>query len=80
MLLQLHGSPVDLVELMANPNATPEDGRRLAEEWLKSGRISQMALSGEVATLAQALAQDPARYQKWLGYGERLLEEAKGAS
>ncbi len=76
----LQGSPDQLAELMVNPNTTPEDGRRLAEEWLKRGRVRQAALAGEAASLAQDLAQDPARYQKWLGYGERLLEEAKGTS
>lgn len=38
MLLQLHGSPADLVELMANPDATPEDGRQLAERWVQIQR------------------------------------------
>ncbi len=70
----LQGSPDQLTELMVNPNATPEDGRRLASEWLKAGSALHLVRQ-DLATLIDELAEDPARFQKWLGYGERLVEE-----
>lgn len=70
----LQGSPDQLTELMVNPNATPDDGRRLANEWLKAGGAFRLARD-DLATLVDGLVEDPARFQKWLGYGERLLEE-----
>ena len=70
----LQGSPEQLTELMVNPHATPEDGRRLASEWLKAGGAFHLARE-DLANLVDGLAEDPARFQKWLGYGERLLEE-----
>ena len=70
----LQGSPDQLTELMVNPDATPEDGRRLASEWLKAGSALHLVRQ-DLATLIDELAEDPARFQKWLGYGERLVEE-----
>lgn len=74
----LQGSPEQLLALMINPDATLEEGRKFAEAWIKSGRISKQAFSGEVATRTQELAKNPILFQRWLGYADRLLEEIKG--
>jgi transcriptional regulator with XRE-family HTH domain len=79
ILHTLEGSPEQLLQLMLNPDATPADGRRLAEEWLTSGRGRHLARE-DLERVANGLAADPARFQKWLGYGERLIEEANDTS
>jgi transcriptional regulator with XRE-family HTH domain len=75
ILHTLEGSPEQLMQLMVNPDATQEDGRRLAEEWLTSGSARYFARE-DLDRVANNLAADPTRFQKWLGYGERLIEEA----
>ncbi|MEI8166310.1 MAG: hypothetical protein WCG26_08020 [Chloroflexales bacterium] len=79
MLHRLQGSPEQLIELMLNPAATPEDGRRLAQEWLTHGRAVYLARESlaELVSLADGLVEDPAQFQRLLGYATRLLEERK---
>lgn len=79
ILHTLEGSPEQLLQLMLNPDATPADGRRLAEEWLTSGKGRYLARE-DLDRVANSLAADPTRFQKWLGYGERLIEEANDTS
>ena len=57
--------------LIIHSDLSADEGRRRAHEWLNSGNIDK--LPDPVQRLAQSL--DLAHMNRWIGYGERLLEE-----
>lgn len=71
----LKGNVEHLKQLFLDEQATADDGRRLAEEWLAGKSTSSTSLDEEIEALARSLAADPQRLGQWLGYGQRLLEE-----
>lgn len=76
----LHASSDHILYLLATPDVTPEEGCRLAQEWLlHRGQSSTSVLPEEIETLAHELAGDPLRLRQWIGYGVRLLDEREQA-
>lgn len=68
----VHGSAIHLNALLTNPHVTELDGKNLAGQWLAR---SPSEVPDVVEVLAVALAGDQQRLDRWIGYGERLLEE-----
>ena len=69
----VQGSANHLNTLLTNPHVTELDGKNLAGQWLSQS--PQRALPDAVEVLAIALAGDQQRLDRWIGYGQRLLEE-----
>lgn len=69
----------DIEALMANPAATEEDGRRLADMAHAAAQMTDEELD-EAIGLFESLKSDPGALARWLGYGQRLADErAPGA-
>ncbi len=79
MLLQLadffNGNLEHIKRLALTKNATEDDGKHLAQEWLASGQISTTALPQDLEKIVRELASDPRRFGQWIGYGQRLVDE-----
>ncbi len=73
ILHTLQGDPNQLMELIVDPNATHEDAQRMAKEWME--RRPLQLVREDVIQLVEGLAADSMRFQRWLGYGDCLLEE-----
>jgi transcriptional regulator with XRE-family HTH domain len=68
-------APLDhIIYILEKPSITPEDAQQLAEEWQRG--YSSSPLPPEIEVVAHNLAGDPIRMGRWIGYGERLLEES----
>lgn len=77
------GNPDDVVALMVEPKATADEGKQLAAQWW-SQQIQgatpqeQDERRQQAMALVDALLADPAKLDRLMGYGERLLEEQQG--
>jgi transcriptional regulator with XRE-family HTH domain len=80
-LIALLQASAEIVQrLMIDPNATPEEGRRLAG--IKQDAYAALdALTdeefAEAMALYERLAKDPKALMRWLGYGHRLSDERR---
>ena len=81
----VHASAEHVVSLLIDPDATREDGARLAREWLEQSEQSYLReLEGaspdeqlrELLDVLRSFRSDPLRLGQILGYAERLREEA----
>ena len=80
----ISASAEHVVSLLGNPDATREDGSRLARQWLEQSEqvylhtlepISSDQTLRDLLDVLRALRSDPLRLGQVLGYAERLLEE-----
>ena len=81
----LNGSAEHIAQLLLDKNATAEQGRTLAQEWLADSHKRTISLinstkqTGKVAellVLAQKLeGVDPSALDRLIGYGQSLLDQ-----
>lgn len=74
----LCGNFDDVRRLQRDRKATEETGRRFAHEWLTNGRSTPDSYDvrrQRAIALIDELLSDPTKLDRWLGYGDRLLEE-----
>ena len=78
ILAELKASPEHVYALASNPTATAETGKILAYKLLASEEHQTQTYTDEfeeALTLMQVLINNPQAYQRWIGYGQGLLDQ-----
>jgi transcriptional regulator with XRE-family HTH domain len=80
----VHASAEHVVTLLINPDATQDDGVRLAHQWLEQSKqrfLDELTTHSadeplrDLLTILRSFSANPRKLGQLLGYAERLLDE-----